>query len=432
MIRLFHSADWHLGQTLHGFDRAQEHEIVLEAMLRIIETERVDAVLLAGDIYHVANPPVLAQRAFFDFIRKLAERAPQTELVVIAGNHDSGPRLELPEALGVGDRVRILGAPPRNADGPDPSAAVLALRDAEGAPRAALIALPYPRPGDLYGLADSGASEPRAFMSEAAAHARRAYPGLPIIVATHLHVRGGEATEASERPILIGGEDAISLQDFPPDAAYVALGHLHRPQTLKGAPLAAYSGPPIPLSVDEAANEQGVCIVDVAMKGGVAEVDLRRVALPRPRGFLRAPEQGASPLPTLERELAALASRLKDDPSAAAAPPFLEVAVTLDGPAPDLRRRIETALDDAPARLVRIRRFGVGGDRSESSGEASPPEPPSPSGAFAELYARRYDTAPPDALSAAFAALLQSVLDEEAASPPPAGGEDREDAGAAP
>lgn len=424
MYRLLHTADWHLGHSLHGLDREAEHSQALDAILAIIERERVDAVIVSGDIYHVANPPVSAQKAFFEFIRAMSGRAPATELIVIAGNHDSGARLELPLSLGVGERARILGAPPRSREGPDPAAAVLGLRDSAGAARAALVALPYPRPGDLFGFDETEghlqSSRPvREYLVRAAAAAQAAYPDLPLIVAGHLHVQGGQVSRDSERAILIGGEEAIPLSDFPEAADYVALGHLHRPQTLRGRPLAAYSGSPIPLSMDEAAYAQSVALVSFDTSGpGRAKVEIERIALPRARGFLRVPKKGAAALDTVEKELEALAARLADDADAAERPPFLEVAVALDAPEPDLRRRVEAALGDAPARLVRIRRESPGRNSGGEAAESAPaPAPPTPEEAFALLYEARHDGAPPADLAAAFRQLASAVAntDEEPA-----------------
>lgn len=425
MYRILHSADWHLGQTLHGFSRETEHEAALQSVLNKIDEERVDAVILAGDVYHVTNPPTNAVSTFFEFIRKVSIQAPNVDLVVIAGNHDSGARLTLPMALAPSDRVRILGAAPRGPDGPAPEDAVFALRDAAGAPRAALILLPYPRPGDL----SEARTDPvdasrnrvaedrpvRAFMSAASTAAQARFPDLPIVAVSHLHVAGGLAGSDSERPIVIGGDEAIPLSDFPESIDYVALGHLHRPQTLKGAPLAVYSGAPIPLSVDEAGYAQSVAIVDIEPREGArAAVRVRRSELPRTRAFLRIPEKGAAPLETVERLLETLAATLRGDATATAAPPFLEVVVALDEPTPDLRRRIDEALKDTPVRLIRIRRVLSGGLTDTESPDGAPPSPPTPAEAFARLHEAKFGGPPSEALSGAFNELAMAALNEDA------------------
>ncbi|MEM9726336.1 MAG: exonuclease SbcCD subunit D C-terminal domain-containing protein, partial [Pseudomonadota bacterium] len=388
MIRILHTADWHLGQTLAGFDRSAEHEAALRQLLDWIVSRDVDALIVAGDVFHTANPPVAAQHMLFRFLREIAEAAPRTDVIVIAGNHDSGSRLELPAALAA-PQIRIYGAPGRRHGGVDPEATLAPLTNARGEVAAIAAALPYPRPGDLADFgpgatgegaspkASQGASEGasqappiaergdarrpvKAFLCSAAAAAARRWPGAPLVVVTHLHVTGGLGGGEEERPILIGGEPSIPLSDFPPGAAYVALGHLHRPQTLQGAPRAVYAGPPIPLSNDEAAHVQSAALVEIsprdARDADGVHLEIERLPFQRTRGFLRAPERGAAPPAALETILRNLAARVREDPEARAAPPFLEVCVALDAPEPDLRRKVDLALADAPVRLTRIRR----------------------------------------------------------------------------
>lgn len=430
MLRILHTADWHLGQSLHGFERDAEHAAALEAILAVAEDENVDAVLVSGDVYHAANPPLTAQKAFFGFMRQLADRLPDTDFIAIAGNHDSGARLELPSALGLGDRIRLIGAPPRRDGRLDPAAAVVPLTDKDGAPRAALIAFPYPRPGDLTDW--DAPAEPvdaagdrerpvRRYLRRAADSAAERWPGLPLLIAAHLHVAGGAPSQDSERPILIGGEEAIPLSDFPAETAYLALGHLHRPQTVKGAPLAVYSGAPIPLAMDEAAYPQSVTLIAVdGGEDGAPRLSKERRRLPRSRAFIRVPKTGAASPDALEMALDALAERIRAEAAEQGdgfAPPFLEVAALLSGPEPDLRRRVEAALGDAPVRLARIRRETAGaeeGPDGETSAAAAPPAPPTPLEAFEALHQDRYDAPAADALRDAFLSLARAVQNEDA------------------
>ena len=98
-MRLIHTSDWHLGQTLHGQDRDHEHARFLDWLLRQLEEQRADVLLIAGDIFDTINPPLKAQERLYDFIVSAHRRLPQLEIVMIAGNHDSGARIELPAPL---------------------------------------------------------------------------------------------------------------------------------------------------------------------------------------------------------------------------------------------------------------------------------------------------------------------------------------------
>ena len=98
-MRLIHTSDWHLGQTLHGQDRDHEHAQFLAWLLDQLVAHRADALLIAGDVFDTVNPPLKAQERLYDFIVRAHEKLPQLDIVMIAGNHDSGGRIELPAPL---------------------------------------------------------------------------------------------------------------------------------------------------------------------------------------------------------------------------------------------------------------------------------------------------------------------------------------------
>ena len=93
-MRLIHTSDWHLGQTLHGQDRDYEHAQFLAWLLDQLVAHRADALLIAGDVFDTVNPPLKAQERLYDFIVRAHEKLPQLDIVMIAGNHDSGGRIE--------------------------------------------------------------------------------------------------------------------------------------------------------------------------------------------------------------------------------------------------------------------------------------------------------------------------------------------------
>lgn len=428
-MKILHTADWHLGQQLHGFDRTAEHRAVLTELLEMVTRREIDAVLLAGDVYHASNPPLSAQRLFFEFLQELSERAPMTDFVAIAGNHDSGPRLELPTALGLAARHTLIGSTPRVDGAPRPENAVVPLTDRSGEVRAVVAAMPYPRPGDLDGLPDApqtmagGASEPpphaplRRYFETAAAAAQARWPGAPLIAMAHLHIVGGRTSALSERRILIGGEEAAPLAIFPQSAAYVALGHLHRPQRITGAVAARYAGAPMPLSTDEAAHQQSVVELGLPPRAGDSPPKITILPLSRPRAFLRLPEAGAAAAAEVEARIGAL-----DLPDAALpeTPPFLEISVALTTPDPDLRRRVDAAL---AGRRVRLIKLGVSRPEAETTntdrephalGGAGRAASPTPREAFAALHRARFGGPPDAALAAAFDTLAASVDNEDA------------------
>ena len=112
-LKIIHTADWHLGQTFFGYDRDEEHEAFLSWLIDILTLRQTDVLLIAGDVFDVANPSAAAQRRFFRFLREANRHNPQLQIVIIAGNHDSAARLEAPIPLLEELNTSIVGVVPR-------------------------------------------------------------------------------------------------------------------------------------------------------------------------------------------------------------------------------------------------------------------------------------------------------------------------------
>lgn len=95
MIRILHTADWHLGQTFFGYDRTQEHEHFLDWLAGVLTKNKIDVLIVAGDVFDVSNPSAASQRMFYRFIHRVTTENPRLQLVVVAGNHDSAARWNL-------------------------------------------------------------------------------------------------------------------------------------------------------------------------------------------------------------------------------------------------------------------------------------------------------------------------------------------------
>ena len=149
-MRLLHTSDWHLGQALHSYDRAYEHQCFLDWLIETLVAERVDALLVAGDVFDTANPSSKAQKQLYRFLQQARRRAPALDIVVIAGNHDSPGRLEAPGPLLEDHGTTVIGHVLRGADGAiDIGRMVVPLHDSSGAVAAWCLAIPFLRPGDL-------------------------------------------------------------------------------------------------------------------------------------------------------------------------------------------------------------------------------------------------------------------------------------------
>jgi exonuclease SbcD len=408
-MRLIHTSDWHLGHEILGFDRGPEHDHFLLWLKGQVTALAADVLLVTGDLYDTVNPSTAAQGRLYEFLASLLREVPGLQIVLTGGNHDSAARLELPCPLLDRARITIIGAVPRKDGRPDPAGLSVPLRRRDGIEAAWCVAIPYLRPGDLP-EPENGESGIARLHRLAIAHADATRRGLPLVVTGHLHVTGGEISELSERRVVIGGEETVPVSIYPPHAAYVALGHLHRPQRLMGPTEIRYAGSPFPLSVTERHYRHGILLVELDADG---RSRVEPIQAPRLVPFLRVPAQGAASLEAIEAELQVLAL---DDPGRERRP-FLEVVVQLDGPQPDLRRRIDQALQGKPVRLVRIGREAPATAACQQEAAARELAELAETDVFAELHRAEHggqDPAPD--LLQAFKELLTEVQQAEGAS----------------
>ncbi|ERO60423.1 exonuclease SbcCD subunit D C-terminal domain-containing protein [Pseudomonas piscis] len=349
-MRLFHTSDWHLGQNLHGQERDFEHACFLEWLLRQLKHEQPDALLIAGDIFDTVNPPVKAQERLYDFIVSAHEQQPGLSIVMIAGNHDSGSRIELPAPLMRRLRAHALGRVLWLDDGQlDAGRLLLPLTDASGKVAAWCLALPFLRPAEVTGrhLGEDylkGIAQVHEWLIAAAEERRQ--PGQALIAVSHAHMAGGAVSEDSERSLVIGNAEALPASLFGPQISYVALGHLHKPQKVNGEERIRYSGSPIPLSFSEIDYKHQ--ILDIRLDGEqLLSVEPRLI--PRAVNLQRL---GPAPLGEILAQLGALPDI--DLLAEEQRQPWLEVRIRLDEPQPDLRQQVENALQGKAVRLVRI------------------------------------------------------------------------------
>jgi exonuclease SbcD len=401
-MRVIHTADWHLGQELYGFDRTFEHERFLDWLGSQLVEREVDALVVTGDVFDTTNPPVDAQRMLYAFLRRVLTDCPRLHIVIVGGNHDSAARLELPRPLLDPGRVTLMGSMPRRDGSVDPAATVRTLADRDGTPRLCCAAVPYLRPGDVPDVDDGG--EPvRALYEAVVRAAQKRGPGLPLVVTGHLNVAGGVLAELSERRILVGGVEAVAPTTFPPDVAYTALGHLHRPQAVEGRGTVRYSGSPFPMAMTEMYHEHSVVEIDFDAAGVRA---LRVLTIPRAVEFVRVPVRGAH---SLDDVVAALRGLPDVDPGENRRA-FLEVAVRLDGPAPELRERIDGALAGKPYRLTRVVRETEAPAATQGQhADSATLDELHPEDVFRLCHERQYGWGPSAELARAFTELLASA-----------------------
>ena len=407
-MRLFHTSDWHLGQNLHGQERDFEHASFLTWLLARLAERQPDVLLIAGDIFDTVNPTVKAQERLYDFIVNAHEQQPLLTIVMIAGNHDSGSRIELPAPLMRRLRTHALGRVQWLDDGTlDVERLLLPLPDAKGKIKAWCLALPFLRPAEVTGpaLGDNylrGIGQVHELLIEAANLKRKR--GQALIAISHAHMAGGSVSEDSERSLIIGNAEALPASLFGPSITYVALGHLHKPQRVNGEERIRYCGSPIPLSFSEIGYQHQ--ILDIQCDGDQLS-SVETLLIPRAVNLQRI---GPAPLAELLIQLKELPDidLLADIDRQ----PWLEVRVRLDEPQPDLRNQIEGALQGKAVRLVRIgaEYAGKGGvDGSDDDDALIELDQLSPQELFSRAWLDNYGSEVDEQTLSDFATLLQEV-----------------------
>ena len=225
MFTAIHTADWHLGQSFHGFDRDYEHQQFLNWLLDQLMQHQPNALIVAGDVFDSINPSAVAQRRVYDFLARACMALPALQIVITAGNHDSAARLEAPAGLLQSLRIHVVGSVWRDSDGQtDVQRFLVPLKDHSNNVAAIVLALPYLRPSDvptLPGAADPYLEGIRELYQRTTAAAVAMNAALPkpaaLLAMGHCHVQGAEESRDSERRLLIGGAEALGAQRFEPE-----------------------------------------------------------------------------------------------------------------------------------------------------------------------------------------------------------------------
>ncbi|MFI2286838.1 exonuclease SbcCD subunit D [Streptomyces niveus] len=272
-MRFLHTSDWHLGRSFHRISLLDAQAAFLDHLVATALTHEVDAVLVAGDVYDRAVPPLSAVELFDRALHRLAEARVPT--VMISGNHDSARRLGVGAGLIDHAGIHLRTDPAR-------CATPVVLADAHG--DVAFYGLPYLEPAlvrEEFKAAKAGHEAVlTAALDRVRADLTRRPDGTRSVVLAHAFVAGGAASD-SERDITVGGVSAVPAGTFD-GVDYVALGHLHGAQALTER--VRYSGSPLAYSFSESDHRKTMWLVDLGPGG---EIDATRIDCPVPRPLAR-------------------------------------------------------------------------------------------------------------------------------------------------
>ena len=354
-MRFFHLSDLHIGLRLLNRDLQEDQKYILNQIVSLAGEHQPDAVVIAGDIYDKAVPSAEAVELFDGFVTGLTEALPEAEIMMISGNHDSGPRVNVFRSVLERHHVHMIGLPPKAAG---ERIAQVTVCDDYG--KVHFYLLPFVRPGMVRFLTEDAGNGANLSYSEAVSRLIAAedidVSERNVLVSHQFYLPSGKDANDVERAeseiVTVGNIDAVDASVLAP-FDYAALGHIHKPMAA-GSERFRYSGTPLACSLSEAGQEKGVILVTLGEKG-----DVRTEVLPlRPLRAVRL----------IEGRLDEVLLAPSDD--------FVRVTLTdpEDLEVMDMQDRLRLAFPN----LLEIRRTGgvysEAGDLSERPSELSPYE----------------------------------------------------------
>lgn len=251
-MKIIHTSDLHIGKVLYGEEMTDNHLAFFDQLVRLVEAERPEALLIAGDIYENSNPTVAAKGLFNAGLLRIHEAHPAMSIVVISGNHDSASRLGVDASLWNLARVRLVTAVAADEERvADYDAHIIELTDETGAVCALLGAVPFAYE-QSFPKAEEDENRITAFYKGLLRRMEeRNVRGVPRLLMGHLSVVA-DLDLTGHRNDVIGGVAMLDVADFSDEFDYFALGHIHHPQFVKGSDRRVrYAGTPLPVSFDE-------------------------------------------------------------------------------------------------------------------------------------------------------------------------------------
>lgn len=351
-MKIIHTADWHLGNVFHRHNRVAEHRHFFGWLRDTIVQQQPDALIVSGDIFDGPNPAAEVQRLFYDFLTHLSVEHPGMSIILIAGNHDSGARLEAGEELLRLHNIFVRGTVWKDAEGETYFERMILPLAPRGSDTAEVVcyALPFLRPAD-YPAGLSVQDGLRHYLTNLDKRLKKtAFKRLPVVVAAHFYAHGAliQAHEHSER-LVVGGQDMVEIDTMGKAYAYVALGHIHRPQAVGNCANVRYAGSPLALSFSERDYKRAINLVEIDTQGHVETTSLFYTPL---CALISLPDRGAlDPQEALSR-LRSLPDAQPDDDREAY--PYVEMNIRLAQPEPELRRRIGEIIEHKAVKFCRI------------------------------------------------------------------------------
>jgi len=352
-LRLLHTSDWHLGNTIGDKDRSHEFKAFLDWMRVQIVENAVDVLIIAGDVFDVSSPGSKIQGLYYRFLASLQGTCCH-DVVVVAGNHDSPSLLDAPKEVLSALQVHVVGAIDRENLGKE----VFVIRDETETPLGIICAVPYLREGDLRFAApgETDRDVQKLVVEGTRAHYRRVVdlaleerarlnaPLIPIIATGHLFAAGVSHGDDDGMRAVVGNLGLIEASAFPEELAYVALGHIHRAQCVSKRDDIRYSGSPFLMGFDEIGQKRLVHLVDFEPNKACSVKDIE---MPSWQDFVR-----------IQGDLTTIRTRLQEL-KLAGSTAFVEIIYNGAEKVGNLNSQLMSDLQEASFVVVRTRNNGA-------------------------------------------------------------------------
>lgn len=280
-MKFIHTADWHLGNSIHSVDRVEEQKNFLRWLAEIIDERNIDALVVSGDIFDTFSPSNVAQSMYFSFLASLRDTSCKN-VVIVGGNHDSGNMLEASKDLLNASNIRVVG----RIENKELEDLIFDFKDREGNSELICAAVPYVPEIELRKYVDTKADGEFSDMAYAKLYSKildkaedvKGKRNIPMIATGHLYAAGLEGRyEGVEKEVktddgvavldVVGNLGKVHVGCFPDAFDYVALGHIHYKTRVGGVDKVMYSGSPFVMGFDDADIPHYVVEVEVGVTG---------------------------------------------------------------------------------------------------------------------------------------------------------------------
>jgi DNA repair protein SbcD/Mre11 len=407
-MKFLHTADWHLGQQFFDYDRSYEHQQFLDWLLLTLQSQQIDVLLIAGDVFDGANPANHFVKQLYAFLANAKKVLPHLQIIIIAGNHDSALGLERPNPFLAMTGITIVGAITKTNGKVDADKLLIPIYNQQQQIETWCMAIPFLRLGDYPSIGKPYIDGVVEMYQHMYAHAlQQKQAGQSIIAMGHMHTAGARVDDSNkqERPIM-GNQECVPAYAFDAGITYTALGHIHKAQKVNQQTNIRYSGSVLPMSFSE---------INYAHKVIVFEIEneqlnkLQEIEIPKSVELIRVPLKHS----LLADVLMALQELPAADASNMHQAPYLEVQLLIDNPEPTARKQIQDAVQNKHVKFASIKSKHANPNVVKETEVLKDLQEVSPEEIFTRAYFQEHNTDVPSEILDLFRHVLLEVNTQE-------------------